>query len=89
MSRGHALGSHFDCRFLRTQTIFHERCSICRLYVAACYNAGNCEVLQESMLELQMLLLQNQHLFAHSSLLAKLLATVTTIKELFAMFSAR
>jgi hypothetical protein len=45
--------------------------------------------LQESLLELQMLLLQNSHLFAHAGLLAKFMATASTVKELFSVFSAR
>jgi hypothetical protein len=61
----------------------------CRLSVGACYNAGNCDVLQESLLELQMLLLQNGHLFGHTGLLAKFMAIVSTMKDLFSMFSAR
>jgi len=36
-----------------------------------------------------MLLLQNSHLFEHAGLLAKLMATASTIKDLFSAFSAR
>jgi len=73
----------------QSQTPWLDHAIRCRLSIAACYNAGNCEMLQESVLELQMLLLENSHLFGHAGLLAKFMAIVSTIKDLFSMFSAR
>ena len=57
--------------------------------MAACYNAANTEVLLESIVELQALLLQNRSLLNRTALLSTLESIVATTKDFFATFSAR
>lgn len=62
---------------------------LCRLSTAACYNATNCEIMLESIVELQSLLLQNSSLLKHSALLSAFQSIVATTKEFLGNFSAR
>ena len=60
-----------------------------RLAGLACYNASNCEIVEESLVELQTLLLQNEHLLRTPGLLPKLYDAIAVTSELFAAFSGR
>ena len=60
-----------------------------RLAGLACYNVSNCEILEESLVELQTLLLHNEHLLNTPGLLPKLYDATAMTSELFAAFSGR
>ena len=67
---------------------FGDSCC-CRLADAACFNAENAEILLESIVELQGLLLKNECLLEKAALLSTLQSIVTTTKEFFSTFSTR
>ena len=61
----------------------------CRLGTQACYNMENCEILMESVTELQTLLLHNSHLLEDRHRLDLFLASIAMLQDLFAEFSNR
>lgn len=78
-------------RHVHMQTGVAATCMILcyRLAGLACYNTSNCETLEESLVELQTLLLHNEHLLSTPGLLPKLYDAIAVTSELFAAFSGR
>lgn len=75
------------CVLQRYDKTLGGRC--CRFASAACYNATNAEILLESIVELQTLLLGNSCLVEKTALLQTFQSIIQTTLDFFASFSRR